>query len=175
MNEQKVKKTGRNTKIVFIVLAVLIVAVVVLAMLNYDDIMERRELQESGTFLVTAGETTHNVSMGDLLSVGAVAVSSSPRGELRTFTGVPIVGILDHLGIDYSNAGTVVFTSLDGFASVISIDEALDGANTFVVFEENGEPLGTREEGGTGPYMIVVALDPFPNRWARYLMEITIQ
>ena len=54
------------------------------------------------------------------------------------------------------------------------MNEAMDTSNAFVVFEEDGEPLGTRAEGGLGPFMIVMALDSFPNRWARYLMEITL-
>ena len=176
-NEQKneQKKAGKSTIIIIVVLCVLIPAVVVLAIMHRANMEERLELQAAGEFLVTVGEDTLNVSMSDLLSIGYVGVSSSPRGELRTFTGVPLVRILDHFSVDYSEARTVVFTSLDGFVTAISIAEAVDETNTFIVFEENGEPLGTREEGGRGPYMVVVAQDPFPNRWARYLMEVTLQ
>ena len=169
------KKPGTSTKIIIAVLCVLLPAVVVLAIIHRGAMEERLELQAAGEFFVTIGENTHTVSMGDLVSIGSVGVSSSPRGELRTFTGVPLVHIFDHFGVDYSEARTVVFTSLDGFVTAISIAEAIDETNTFIVFEENGVPLGTREEGGRGPYMVVVALDPFPNRWARYLMEVTLQ
>ncbi|MCL2409818.1 MAG: molybdopterin-dependent oxidoreductase [Oscillospiraceae bacterium] len=175
MSEQQKKKIGKSTIIIIVALCVLIPAVVVLAILHRGNMEERLELQAAGEFLVTVGEDTFNVSLADLQTIGSVNVSSSPRGELRTFTGVPLVRIFDHFGVDYSDARTVVFTSLDGFVTAISIGEALDETNTFVVFEEDGEPLGTREEGGRGPYMIVVALDPFPNRWARYLMEVTLQ
>ena len=175
LNKQQKKKVGKSTIIIIVVLCVLIPAVVVLAVLHRGNMEERLELQAAGEFLVTAGEDTINVSMSDLLHIGAVRVSSSPRGEQRNFTGVPLVHILNHFGVDYSGAGAVVFTSLDGFVTAISIGEALDETNTFIVFEEDGEPLGTREDGGRGPYMIVVALDPFPNRWARYLMEVTLQ
>ena len=166
---------GKSTKIMTIVLCVLIPAVVVLAILHRENMMERLELQAAGEFLITVGEDTRTVSMGDLLSIGVVSVSSSPRGELRNFTGVPLVRVFNHFGVDYSGARTVVFTSLDGFVTAMSITEAMDGTNVFIVFEEDGQALGTREEGGRGPYMVVVALDPFPNRWARYLMEITLQ
>jgi len=175
MSEQQKKKISKSTIIIIVALCVLIPAVVILAILHRGNMEERLELQAAGEFLVTTGEDTFNVSLTDLQAIGPVDVSSSPRGELRTFTGVPLVRIFDHFGVDYSDARTVVFTSLDGFVTAISIGEALDETNTFVVFEEDGEPLGTREEGGRGPYMIVVALDPFPNRWARYLMEITLQ
>jgi hypothetical protein len=127
------------------------------------------------TFLITDGDNTHTVSMDDLLAIGGVSVSSSPRDVLRNFTGVPLAGIFNHFNIDYSSAETVSFTSLDGFMSAVTIAEALDATNTFIVFEEDGEALGTMEDSGRGPFMVVVALDPFANRWARYLTEVTIQ
>ena len=173
MNEQK--KIGKSTKIVIAVIAVLAVVVAVLAIINRQNVMSRLELVDYGTFLVTSGEDTHTVSIDDMRRLGPVAVTSSPRGERRDFTGVPLAAIFRHLQIDYSGASGVAFMSLDGFMSGVSLNEALDETNVFVVFEEDGEPLGTREEGGRGPYMIVVAQDPFPNRWARYLMEIILQ
>jgi len=176
MNEQQKKKVSKSTIIIIVVLCVLIPAVVVLAILHRGNMPEERlELQAAREFLVTAGDDTHNVSLADLQAIGPVEVSSSPRGELRTFTGVPLVRVLDHFGVDYSDARTVVFASLDGFVTAISIAEATDETNVFIVFEEDGELLDTREDGGRGPYMVVVALDPFPNRWARYLMEVTLQ
>ena len=169
------KKMSKGTFAIIAVVAVLIVVVAITAALNREAMAERLELQEAGEFLVTSGEQTYSVSMCDLMALGPVHISSSPRGVLREFRGVPLVSILNHLNIDYSEARTIVFTSLDGFATALSIDEAVDESNTFIVFEESGEPLGTREEGGRGPYMVVVALDPFPNMWARYLMEVTLQ
>ncbi|MCL2201182.1 MAG: hypothetical protein FWB75_04390 [Oscillospiraceae bacterium] len=169
------KKAGKGTIAMIAAFAVLVAVVAVTAILNREAIEERMELQEAGEFLVTIGDETHSVSLGDLLNLSPVEVTSSPRGELRTFTGVPLVRILDFLSIDFSQTRTIVFTSLDGFATALGIEEAVDETNTFIVFEEDGQPLGTREEGGRGPYMVVVALDPFPNRWARYLMEVTLQ
>jgi len=176
MNDTTVKKKiSKGTIAMIAVMAVLVVIVAITAVINRENIEERMELQVAGEFLVTSGDETHSVSMSVLMSLDPVEVSSSPRGELRTFTGVPLVAILNHLDIDYYDARTVIFTSLDGFTTALTIEEATDSTNTFIAFEENNQPLGTREEGGLGPYMVVVALDPFPNRWARYLMEVTLQ
>lgn len=165
----------KSTKMIVIIVAVLGVAVAVLAYLNHGIISERLALLEEGTFMISSDDTTHHVSIHDLMEIGVHDISASPRGELRTFTGVPIVYILRHFDIDYSEASSVLFLSLDGFATTITIAEALNANNAFVVFEESGELLGAREEGGLGPYMIVMAEDPFPNRWARYLMEVRLQ
>jgi len=168
-------KTNKGTLVIVAILCVLIPAVIILAILHRGTMEERLELQAAGEFMITSGEETISVSLADLLDIGAEEVTSSPRGERRDFTGVPLVRVFDQFGVDYSEARTVVFTSLDGFVTALTIAEVLDEENTFIVFEEDGEPLGTREEGGRGPYMVVVALDPFPNRWARYLMEVTLQ
>jgi len=168
------KKINKGNMLIIVTIVVLTIIVVITAVLNRENIEERMELQESGGFLVTMAERTYVVSMKILMGLEPMEVSASPRGQLRNFTGVPLVAILDYFYIDYSEVGTVVFTSLDGFAAAISIEEATDETNTFIVFKESGQALGTREEGGLGPYMVVVALDQFPNRWARYLMEVTL-
>jgi len=168
---------SKQTKIIVAVLIILIPAVIVLAIINRENVSERIALQESGTFLVTAFDYTHVVSLDDLIAIGVTNISSHPRGVERNFTGVPVMTIFEFLGIDLTQAEgrrALVFTSLDGFATSITLNEAMDTSNAFVAFEENGEPLGTRAEGGLGPFMIVMALDSFPNRWARYLMEITL-
>jgi len=168
-------KTNKGTLAIIVILCVLVPAVTILAILHRGTMEERLELQAAGEFMITFGDESVSVSLADLLDIGAMEVTSSPRGEKRDFTGVPLVRVFDRFGVDYSEARTVVFTALDGFVTALTIAEVLDEENTFIVFEEDGEPLGTREEGGRGPYMVVVALDPFPNRWARYLMEVTLQ
>ena len=63
----------------------------------------------------------------------------------------------------------------DGFSATTTIAEALDTNNTFIVITEDGQPLGTIETDGRGPFMSILAQDPFANRFARYLTEITLQ
>jgi len=176
MSEQILaQKQSKGTKIVIITIVVLAVAVVILAILNYSNLAERLALQESGTFLLTVEGYTHTVSPDDLNAIGGVDVSASSRGEQRNFTGVPLAGVFTHFDIDYSGASSVAFRSIDGFTTAVSIAEALDYTNVFVVFREDGEPLGTMNDGGIGPYMVVVVRDSFPNRWARYLMEVIVR
>jgi len=157
---------NKNTKIIVGVVAVLVVAVAVFAFINRGNILSRMELQEDGAFLVTAHGETTNVSMDTLAAIGHVDVTASPRGEDRHFTGVSLSAIFSYLGIDYSGADSVVFTSEDGFTSAIDADEIT--GNAFIVFEEDGEAIETG-------FMVVMAEDPFPNRWARYLLEVTLQ
>ena len=164
-----------KTVLIMIITAALFIAVIVLGILNFENISERRLLQEGNTFLITAGSYTHTITKNDILLMDPKVISANFRDDIRNFTGVPIAEIFDFLDIEITNASTVILTSGDGFTTILTIDEALDRESAFVVFEEDGIELGSMEEDGDGPYMIVMAMDPFPNRWTKYLMEITIQ
>ena len=170
---------SRNTKITAVVMAVLLIAVAVLAWLNRGNVQDRRAMQESGTFLVTAGDLQFTISMDDVLKLGPQRISAVLRsggrdGEPMVFAGVSLKSILDSLGIDYSSSRGISFMAADGYVSAILIAEALDEENCFIVFEEDGQPLGTRERGGRGPYMMIMAKDHFSQRWCKFLMEIVV-
>jgi len=128
-----------------------------------------------GTFVITSAGQTHIATMADIIALNPIEIIARPRGEARQYTGVPLVEIFGRLGVDYSSASNVTFASADGFSSGITIDEALDVANTFIVIAQESEPLGTQAAGGRGPFMSVIAQDPFANRFVRYLVEITLQ
>ena len=97
-----------------------------------------------------------------------------PRGVARNFTGISLQSIFENLGISIENAVGVSFRAEDGFSVMIPWDEAMDSQNTFIAIKEDGELFGTRQEGGSGPFRSVIALDPFANRWCRYLLIIEI-
>ena len=169
----------RNTKIVIIVAAALILAAGVLALLNRGSILQKQAMQEEGTFLVSAGGQTYVVAMDDLLAlsprgVQANAKSSTTDYTKKQFTGVPLAAVLRHLDVDCSAAEKVIFTAADGFTSVISLADALDEESCFIIFEEDGKPLGTKASGGTGPFRMILTKDPYANRWCKFLLEITI-
>jgi len=170
---------NRNTKIVTITAAVLVLAVAVLAWLNQSHVAERKAIQESGAFLITAGGSQYAVTMDDLKEIGYRAIDANYKTNLmpavqKKYTGVSLAGVLDHFGVDHSEARSVSFSATDGYVSAAPIAHALDEENCFIVIEEAGMPLGTRESGGVGPYMVIFAKDRFSQRWCKYLLEITV-
>ena len=44
-----------------------------------------------------------------------------------------------------------------------------------MVYEKDGAPLSSREEGGTGPLRILITDDPFGNRSTKYLAQIEVR
>ena len=177
MSEQNTsKRPSKNTIIILVAMAVLLPTVIVLAILNARDMEERLQYHVEGNFSILIGGGRYYVSLEDLVSLEPVEVTSSPRGEHRSFTGVSLAAILEFTGADYSEGTNLVFNSIDGFRTAITMAEALNPEASFIVFEENGVALGARSgHWQDAPFMLVMARDPFANRWARYVFEIEIQ
>ncbi|MBT9159086.1 MAG: hypothetical protein AAGB97_06680 [Dehalococcoidia bacterium] len=170
----------RKQRIIAIVV-VLAAIVGVTAYLNRGDLAERREAMEKGMFTVTFGEVNIVYKMDDIKELGETGIKATLRGSGRTpveysFTGVPLRNLFidrDDINIDTIERGVV--RSVDGFAVAFTLAEMMAEDNIYIVYKVNGEPLGTREDGGTGPYRIIVRQDPFAMRWARYAVELELK
>jgi len=170
---------SRNTKVVIISIVALAFAVMVLAFLNRDSIADRKALQESGNFIIIAGDRQYTVTMDDLEAISPRAIDANYKTNLmpavqKRYTGVSLKSVFDYLEVDYSAAKRVRFSAADGYVSAAPISDALNEENCFIVFEEAGKPLGTRETGGFGPYMAIFAKDRFSQRWCKYLLEVVV-
>ena len=172
---------NKNTKIVIAIIAVLTVTVAILAVLNQDYIAEKKAIQDSGTFIITAIDgTRYTVKMDDIMRLDPHVIEANYKKTdkapvIKQYTGVSLKSLLDSFDIDYLIAKSVSFTAADGYASAISIDDALNEDNCFIVIEEEGEPLGTKESGGKGPFMMILATDQFSQRWCKFLLEVEIK
>lgn len=63
----------------------------------------------------------------------------------------------------------------DGYTVALTGDEVRMEDNVYIVYEQAGKDLGIREDGGTGPYRLIIRKDEFAQRWNKYLMEIELQ
>jgi len=128
-----------------------------------------------GTFDINVGGRTHTATMADILALTPRAVTQTHRDEVRNFRGVPLAAVFTRLGVSHAGTSLVTFRSEDGFSAAVTIAEALDNSNTFIVIQDGGgSSLGTADTGGRGPFMNVLSLDQFANRSARYLTEIEL-
>ena len=169
----------RNAKIIISVVVILTLVVTVLALINHVNISEKRAARGSGAFLITVGDRRYAVMFEDIEAITPRTIDANYKTNLmppvqKKYTGVSLKSVFSHLGVDYSAAKRVKFTGEDGYASTISITEALGEDNCFIVFEEERKPLGTRESGGYGPYMMILAKDKVSQRWCKFLLEVEI-
>ncbi|MCL2752786.1 MAG: hypothetical protein FWE44_01390 [Defluviitaleaceae bacterium] len=176
------KKISKGSVIIIAVIAVLLPIVVVLGVLHFRDMQERLTYHIEGSFRVVSGDEYRHISLDDMVNLSPVTFESTHRRAEGMLTGVPLATILDFSGIDYSQASSLAFVSYDGFLTAITMTEALDLEHTFIVFEldglslaENPGPEGNPALWAEAPFRLVLLNDMFPQRWARYVIEVVIQ
>ena len=164
-----------------IILSVLLAIVVaVFAWLNREYVSERREAQRGEVFFVRAGEEEFTISMEDITALSPADITTNYKttgqaAETRVYQGVSLKAVLDSLAIDYLSFSSVYFFAADGYASSISITEAVDSGICFIAVALNNKALGTKESGGSGPFMMILPNDRFSQRWCKFLLEVTLQ
>lgn len=169
----------KQNKIVLACVCALLVVIAVFAVLNRENVLLKRQMVESGSFRIVSGEQVYTVSMKDIeaLNPAEVAANYKKDGKApigKTYTGVPLKRVLDSVGADVSSAKSVSFTAADGYASAVPIQDALNEESCFIVIREGGEALGSKETGGSGPFMMILAQDQFSQRWCKFLLEVTL-
>ena len=103
-------------------------------------------------------------------------LKSSGKPPVDTsYTGVELKALLENLEIDTAGKTQVITKAVDGYTVALSLAEVLEDDNVYIVYKRDGKDLGAREEGGSGPYQIVIRKDQFGQRWNKYLMEIELQ
>jgi DMSO/TMAO reductase YedYZ molybdopterin-dependent catalytic subunit len=163
--------------VVVAILAALAVAVVVLAQVNRSDANV-----ETGTVAVTCdGATLKSFDIEQAKALRSVSekmtiLSSSHADETAVFTGVPLRVLLDAAqpGL-LSDATMVVTRATDGYVSSLTPEEVRSGDAVLLAYAKDGESLGGLEDGGTGPFRIIILTDKYGNRCTKWVNEIEIR
>lgn len=158
--------------IVVAVLVALAAAITVLALLNRPE-----NLPETGSITVKWGESSVTLTMEDIQALDYVEiekeiVSASFQNDQGVFRGVPLHTLLESQGIDLDSSAQAVVRSEDGYVAAYPMDEVTDSDNIILAYAKDGEGLGTKDSGGSGPFRIIIADDEFGNRSAKHVSEI---
>ena len=110
----------------------------------------------------------------DIVEFTVTIRPGTDREDIRQYRGVAVADILEYFGI---NEGTsLVFHSFDGFASGITMAEALDRQQAFIAIWQDGQYFVQRGDyWSAAPFQLVMAQDIFAQRFARYITEIVVQ
>lgn len=167
----------RQVTIVVATLFALAVAVVLLAQLNRSDVAVA-----GGSVAVTRdGASLRSFTMAEVRALRSASaekaiVSSSHDDEKGTFTGVPLRDLLAEVDPDLlDEAKQIVVRATDGYVSAFGVDEVRGSDDVLLVYAKDDASLGTDEDGGTGPFRIVVLSDPYGNRCTKWVNEIEIR
>ncbi|HQA48878.1 MAG TPA: molybdopterin-dependent oxidoreductase [Bacillota bacterium] len=168
-------------KTVLIVVVILALVVGVTAYMNRGDLAAKRESQQDAYVLIKSGGSEavridlEKLKQMNVVDVEANLKRSGKPAEKHVYTGVLLKEVLEEAGVDTAGKDTVIMKAVDGYTSAIGMEETLQDDNVYLVFKMDGEPLGTKEEGGSGPLQVIIAKDPFSQRWCKFVMEIELQ
>lgn len=171
---------NKKTWIIAIIIVILAASVVLFAMLNAGDTAAKQESQDNATVTVKMGDKSKTFDLAYLkkfekAEFGATMDTSKSGPEEKSFGGVALLTVLEDLGFKLDGAAQVTFTAADGYTSVVTAEEAADPENVYLVYERDGKPSGTKQQGGSGPIEIVIRKDTFAQRWCKFLMEIDVE
>ncbi|MEG0753343.1 MAG: hypothetical protein RR461_05890 [Angelakisella sp.] len=165
-----------SSKLIIIISIVLVLVVGVFAYLNLNLSKEKSAMSLKGEIAIITGDTEFARITPDFLegltaeTFTATQKSSGKDPFERTFTGIPLIHVLNEKKVSLETAKQVLMGSLDGYSVALSPEEVSDKDNVWLVWAADGEPLDSK----AAPYMIVIRKDPFSQRWSKMLCQITI-
>jgi DMSO/TMAO reductase YedYZ molybdopterin-dependent catalytic subunit len=168
-------------KTVMIVVVILVLVVGITAYMNRGDLDAKQSSQQDAYVIIkSGGSEVARIDLEQLQGMNVADVEANLKRsgkdpEKHAYTGVLLKEVLKAAGADTTGKDTVVMKAVDGYTSAIGMDEVLEEDNVYLVYEIDGQPLGTKEEGGSGPLQVILAKDPFSQRWCKFVMEIDLQ
>lgn len=167
-------------KKVGIIIIVLALIVAVTAVLNREGLKEKALSQQNAILLIVADGIETEVDFPTIQELpdytfDAVLKSSGKAPVDTSYTGVQLKDILEASEIHLDGKTQVITKAVDGYTVALSMEEVLEDDNVYIIYKRDGEDLGTREDGGSGPYQVVIRKDQFGQRWNKYLMEIEVK
>ena len=169
------KSMKKSTTVVIVVIAVLAVGVAVLAALNGREAAGKKQLRDDAVFVILDGRgqppvMLAEVTMEDFLSLEqrefeAVYKKSGKDPETRYYTGAPFAEVLQMKEIDPAGFAAAAFGAADGYASAISMEDALDTQRCYIA----------ADDGGDGPFRMILPKDQFSQRWCKMLVDVTLK
>lgn len=165
---------GKERRILFSILAALFLIIAALSYLNRQKLASVNNIDSAPVFCVydrdgsfmcfdmeamaKVGEQTFEA---DLKESGNPAVTHS-------YTGVLLKDLMDEAGYALEGLGGIVVTAMDGYTVAVAMEKVLEDNNVYLVYRRDGELLKPKDEGGDGPFQLVIARDPFSQYWCKF-------
>ena len=78
------------------------------------------------------------------------------------------------LEIDANGDQKILIKAIDGYVVALDSKEILIDNNVYLVYKRDDEFLKDRDNGGDGPYQLIITTDEFSQRWCKNIVEIEI-
>lgn len=171
----------KQNKIIIAIISILVVVIGMTAFLNKDNVKEKTTLNNDAIFIAKyKGEIIKQYTMAEIRALGemsftAIKDTSSSEPVEHTYLGVPLIKVFEDAGVEVFSDDVIVNLAADGYAVALEAEKVLEAENVFITYMVDDQPIGTREEGGNGPYQIIVSKDQFSQYWCKYALSTDIQ
>lgn len=168
----------KNKNIVFSVVG-LAVIVLILGFFNRRNVKDKLEIHEKREIIIKSEERKYNLNLDEISELGeeeftADLKSSGKAAETHIYTGVPVKNIFKEKDLEVQKDKQIIVRSVDGYVVALESDEVLEEDNVYLAYKVDGEFLKAREEGGSGPYQLIIREDQFSQRWCKHVVEIVL-
>lgn len=164
----------KNNIIIMVIVIFLVIVVSVTAYLNKENVAIKKQLNNDAIFTVyDDGEELNSYNMSDIQAMGEVGFNANLKTNGKDpiaydYTGVLLKTILEDAGVSFEGKSAVIVSAIDGYVVSVSLDKVMEDDNVYLAYMREGELIGTREEGGKGPYQMIISKDPFSQYWCKY-------
>jgi len=171
----------RNIKIILIIIIILIAVSTTGLYLNGDNVKVNRELNEEAVFVILKeGEEVGSFTMGEIQELQektftATLDTSDTDPEKYKYTGVLLKDIIHKAGVDLQDKKIIAVTGADSYTVGVSVDKVLEEDNVYMAYKRDGLPLGSRNDGGSGPYQLIIRKDQFSQNWCKYAVKADVR
>lgn len=130
---------------------------------------------------ITNGDQSYSITRDSLynnveaINFPATVRSSGNKPVETEYKGIELSKLFTSLDINTSNKQKITFNATDGYKIVLDIEEIYEPNNVYLTFERDGEYLKSKEQGGNGPFQLVIRHDPFSQRWCKHVNEIVVE
>lgn len=163
-----------------IIIIVLIIIVGVFAFMNKEIAIDNLEAHQNAEIILKDGNKEIRYGNDYITELGemefnAVLDTSDTDPKTHIYAGIPLINLIEDSGINIEDKDQIIVRAVDGYTVALNTKEAEVDDNVYIVYKVDGKLMKTRENGGSGPYQLIIKNDQFSQRWVKYLVEIEIR
>ena len=156
----------------------LLAIVAAMWVLSGNSLVDGVERSKTITFIVD-GEVAVTIDRDflaaqDNRTFSATIRSNGKRPQQTRYTGILLANLFQQLGLDLTDRTQVVVKAIDGYVSTLTMDE-LQNKRIYIAYQMDGEDLKPINEGGNGPFQLVIPSDPYSQRWCKYVYQVEVK
>ncbi len=170
----------KEKKIILVMTCILTILTIIFVFLNKNTLTNYGDEKIDGTILFIYGEQQDYVDFEYIEKLPQTEFEATVRSSGQSpkevmYTAVKMSDILNSLGIDYKSTNRAIIRAEDAYASAVSAEDIDIDDNVYIAYKIDDKYMQSRENGGEGPFQLVIRQDNFSQRWVKYVVEVEIE